>query len=127
MLKACMLGCAITLATLGPALADGDAANGEKIFKRCAACHATDGTTNRIGPHLGGVVGRTAGSVEGFKYSESMIQHGKDGLVWSNETLSSYLEDPKGFIPKNKMAFPGLKKPEERADVIAYLDTLSAK
>ena len=70
--------------------------------------------------------GRTAGSVEGFKYSESMIQHGKDGLVWNAETISTYLENPKGFIPKNKMAFPGLKKPEERADVIAYLEQATA-
>ena len=66
------------------------------------------------------MIGRTAGTVEGFKYSESMIQHGKDGLVWNNETIDKYLADPKGFIPKNKMAFPGLKKPEERANVIAY-------
>ena len=54
-----------------------------------------------------------------------MIQHGKDGLVWSNETIDQYLADPKGFIPKNKMAFPGLKKPEDRANVIAYIDQAS--
>ncbi len=127
MLKACMLGCALTLATLGSALADGDVANGEKIFKRCAACHVLDDKTNRVGPHLGGVIGRTAGTVEGFKYSDAMIEKGKEGLVWNNETLNAYLEDPKAYVPKNKMAFPGLKNPQDRADVIAYLDTGSAK
>lgn len=127
MLKACLIGCSLSLLVVGAARADGDAANGEKVFKRCAACHAIDGTTNKIGPHLGGVIGRTAGTVEGFKYSEAMIQHGKDGLVWSAETISTYLENPKEFIPKNKMAFPGLKKPEERADVIAYLQQATAK
>lgn len=124
MLKACLIGCSLSLLIAGSALAAGDAANGEKVFKRCAACHVLDDKTNRVGPHLGGVVGRTAGSVEGFKYSEGMIQHGKDGLVWNEETLDVYLTDPKAFVPKNKMAFPGLKKPEERADVIAYLATV---
>ena len=127
MLKACMIGCSLTLVTLASAYADGDAANGEKIFKRCAACHVLDDKTNRVGPHLGGVVGRTAGTVEGFKYSDAMIEKGKEGLVWNADTLNSYLEDPKAFVPKNKMAFPGLKKPDERADVIAYLETASPK
>ena len=102
-----------------------DAANGEKVFAKCKACHVIDAPTNRVGPSLHGVIGRTAGTVEGFKYSESMVQHGKDGLVWNNETIDKYLADPKGFIPKNKMAFPGLKKPEDRADVIAYIDEAS--
>ena len=95
------------------------------MFAKCKACHVIDAPTNRVGPSLHGVIGRTAGTVEGFKYSESMIQHGKDGLVWSNETIDQYLADPKGFIPKNKMAFPGLKKPEDRANVIAYIDQAS--
>ena len=121
MLRPLLIGCTLSLAVAGSALAQ-DAANGEKIFKKCAACHVANEAKNKVGPSLHGVFGRTAGTVEGFKYSESMIQHGKDGLVWSSETISEYLADPKGFIPKNKMAFPGLKKPEERADVIAYLE-----
>ena len=67
--------------------------------------------TNRVGPYLEGVIGRTAGSVEGFKYSDAMKAKGEEGLVWNDETLAAYLADPKGYIPKNKMAFPGLKKP----------------
>jgi cytochrome c len=111
----------LSLTVAGAASAQ-DAANGEKIYKKCAACHVVADAKNKVGPSLQGVFGRTAGTVEGFKYSEAMIQHGKDGLVWNAETISEYLADPKGFIPKNKMAFPGLKKPEERADVIAYLE-----
>jgi cytochrome c2 len=67
------------------------------------------------------VFGRPAGHIEGFKYSEAMAEKGKEGLVWDEANLDKYLADPKGYIPKNKMAFPGLKKPEERADVIAFL------
>jgi cytochrome c len=127
MLKAGLIGCSLSLLVAGAALADGDAANGEKIFKRCAACHVANAPTNRVGPSLQGLFGRTAGTVEGFKYSDSMMQHGKDGLVWNAETINTYLIDPKGFVPGNKMAFPGLKKPEERADVIAYLQQATAK
>ena len=121
MLRAFVIGCTLSLAVAGTATAQ-DAANGEKIFKKCAACHVVNEAKNKVGPSLHGVFGRTAGTVEGFKYSESMIQHGKDGLVWTAETIDAYIADPKGYIPKNKMAFPGIKKPEERADVIAYLE-----
>ena len=104
--------------------AAGDAANGEKIFKRCAACHVARRTRRTgSGPHLQAACSAAPpGTVEGFKYSDAMIQHGKE--AWSGTTRPStvYLEDPKAFVPKNKMAFPGLKKPEERADVIAYLE-----
>jgi len=101
--------------------ADGDVAKGEKAFKKCMACHAPDTTTNKVGPHLGDVVGRKAGSVEGFKYSAAMLAKGAEGLVWDETTLDAYLADPKGYIPKNKMVFVGIKKPDERADVIAFL------
>jgi cytochrome c len=113
---------AILLAGTGIARADGDPAAGEKVFTKCKACHVIDKPTNRVGPHLVGIIGRPAGSVEGFKYSDAM----KDsGLVWDEETLEDYLENPKDFIPKNKMAFPGLKKEDEREDVIAYLKQAS--
>ncbi|MGI9506597.1 MAG: c-type cytochrome [Geminicoccaceae bacterium] len=100
------------------AFAEGDAAAGEKVFKKCKACHVIDKEKNRLGPHLIGIVGRTAASVEGFKYSKAMQAA---GLTWDEATLDQYLADPKGFVPKNKMAFPGLKKEEDRTNVIAYL------
>lgn len=96
----------------------GDPAKGEQVFKRCQACHVINQPTNRVGPHLVGIVGRQSGSVEGFKYSDA---NQKSDVVWDEATLDKYLIDPKAFMPGNKMAFPGLKKPEERADVIAYL------
>ncbi len=120
MVKSWMIGCSLAVLVALPAMAQ-DAAEGEKVFKRCQACHVIEGDQNRVGPHLSGVWGRKAGSVEGFKYSEAMAAKGQEGLVWNDETLNAYLENPKGYIPKNKMAFAGLKKPEERAAVIAYL------
>jgi cytochrome c len=82
-----------------------------------------DKEQNRVGPHLVGVIGRQAGSVDGFKYSDAMKSSGK---AWDEETIAAYLKDPKGYIPGNKMAFAGLKKEDEVEDVIAYLKQASA-
>lgn len=116
--------CAVALFTAiaVPALAEGDAVKGEKVFKKCAACHsvAADGGS-RIGPNLHDVVGRTTGTLEGFKFSDVMIKAGQDGHVWTPEELEHFVENPKKMLPGTKMAFVGLKKPDERADVVAYL------
>jgi cytochrome c len=104
-----------------PAHAEGDAAAGEKVFAKCKACHEVEKGVNKVGPTLKGLIGRKAASVEGYKYSEAMIAKGAEGVVWDEATLTAYLPDPKGFVPKTKMAFAGLKKPEDVANVIAYL------
>jgi len=104
-----------------PALAEGDAAKGEKVFAKCKACHEVEKGVNKVGPTLKGLVGRKAASVEGYKYSEAMLAKGTEGVVWDEATLAAYLPDPKAYVPKTKMAFAGLKKPEEVADIIAYL------
>lgn len=119
----------LTLGLAVPASAQDDqVAEGEKVFKKCAACHMVGpDAKNRVGPELNGVVGRTAGTLDTFKYSEAMAKAGADGLVWSEETLSEYLTNPKEMIKGNKMAFVGLKKPEERAAVIAYIEAESAE
>jgi cytochrome c len=96
----------------------GDAAAGEKIFNQCKACHSVKAGENRVGPSLHGVIGRKAGAAEGFKYSDAMKT---SGVIWTPENIDKYLADPKGFIPGNKMAFAGLKKPEDRQNVLAYL------
>ncbi|MEK0081847.1 c-type cytochrome [Benzoatithermus flavus] len=127
MLKAWMLGCSLAVLAAGTAMADGNAANGEKVFKRCQACHVANADQNRVGPSLHGLFGRKAGTKEGFNYSEAMKKKGEEGLTWDEETLAKYLEDPKAYIPGNKMAFPGLKKEDEREDVIAYLKEATAK
>ena len=106
-----------SVAMTGGALA-GDAAKGEKVYRKCKACHALEPGKNKIGPTMHAVFGRTAGSVEGFKYSKAMKE---SGIVWDETTIAAYLADPKGYIPKNRMAFAGLKKEKDRDDLIAYL------
>ncbi|MEK9754435.1 MAG: cytochrome c family protein [Rhodospirillaceae bacterium] len=96
-----------------------DAAKGEEAFAKCKACHTIDkGGKHRVGPNLHGVVGRKAGSAEGYKYSKGMHDA---GLTWDEATLDKYLTKPKDVVPKTKMAFAGIKKADERADLIAFL------
>ena len=113
-----VLAAGVVALTSQAALAEGDAAKGEKIFKKCKACHSLEAGKKKVGPSLAGVFGRTAGSVEGFKYSASM----KDsGIVWDAEVLDQFLTKPKDLVPKTRMSFRGLKKEQDRADLIAYL------
>lgn len=99
---------------------------GEKAFKKCAACHKVgDGAKNATGPQLNGVVNRAAGTVEGFKYSKPLAEMAAAGLIWDDASLHAFLENPKGFMKGTKMTFAGLKKPEERAAIIAYLATFA--
>lgn len=100
----------------------GDAAKGEKVFVQCKTCHVVEPGQNRVGPSLAGLIGRKAGTVEGFNYSQANKNSGK---TWDEETLYTYLEAPQKAIPGTKMAFAGLKNPQDRADVIAYLKTKS--
>jgi cytochrome c len=99
-------------------LAAGDAAAGEAVFKKCGSCHKLDGSDG-VGPHLNGVVGRNHAAVSGFAYSEAMAA--KAAEPWTPEALFSFLENPKQDMPGTKMAFAGLPKPEDRANVIAFL------
>lgn len=116
-----------------PALAAGDAEAGKKVFRKCAGCHQIgDGAVNRTGPVLTGVIGRPAGSVDGFKYSASMRAAGAAGHVWDEASIFTYIENPTAYLrtllddPKAraKMTFR-LKKPKDRENVIAYLATFS--
>ena len=119
----------ITLIALGfalsttPALASGDAAAGEKVFKKCKACHAVDAEKHKTGPHLVNIIGRAAGSADGYKkYSKAMKS---SGIIWNEETLNGYLEKPKAYVKGTRMVFAGLRKEEDRANVIAYLKSYS--
>lgn len=114
----------VTMGTM-PALAEGDAAAGEKVFKKCAACHVVDSDKKKVGPSLQNVIGRAAGTMEGFKYSKVMVEAGEGGLVWSEEEIAAYLANPKGYMKGNKMSFAGLKKEDDIANVIAYLKQFS--
>jgi len=108
----------------GLAQAEGDPAKGEKVFRRCQACHKVEDGKNGVGPHLYNVVGREVGAVEGYKYSSSMMEWG-EGKVWDEANLRDYLADPRGVVKGTKMAFGGLKKDQQIADVIAYLEAES--
>lgn len=114
-------------AIAGTALAqDGDSARGEKVFKKCASCHMVGPEARkRTGPVLNDIIGASAGAVPEFKYSKAMVQAGAEGLTWTRESLDAFLADPKSVVPKNRMSFRGLTKPEDRADVIAYLQEFS--
>jgi cytochrome c len=116
-----MIAGAAILALTAHASAEGDPEKGAKVFKKCAACHAVgESAKNKVGPQLNGVVGRPWGAIEGYKYSNALIEMG-DGKVWDEENLQVYLTKPKALIKKGKMAFAGLRKEQDRDNVIAYL------
>ncbi len=98
-----------------------DAGKGERVFKKCSACHKVEDGANSTGPHLYGVVDRDVASVSGFGYSGAL--EGVEGN-WSIDALATFLENPKNFAPGTTMGFAGLKKPEDRANVIAYLKSV---
>ena len=105
-------------------LALGDTTHGEKVFKKCSACHMiARGEKNMIGPNLWSVIGRTAGSVSDYKYSKAMLAYGKE---WTFEEMNSYLIKPQAYVKGTKMAFAGLRKEKDRASVILYMNSKSS-
>ena len=101
---------------------EGNAEEGAEVYKKCRACHDVGpGAKNKVGPLLNGIVGRPVGTVDGFNYSEANKQAGAKGLVWTEEVMFKYLENPLTYMPGTKMAFAGLKDEQDRKDVIAYL------
>jgi cytochrome c len=116
------LFCLLAAVLSDPARAGGDADNGAKIFKlKCGMCHSTVAGQNKIGPSLAGVFGRKAATAPNYNYSEAMKN---SGLTWDAATLETYLTKPKAEVSGTKMTFVGLPKDSDRADVIAYLETL---
>jgi len=117
-LKVAAFATAFAVTTVA-ARADGDVEAGKNVFKKCHACHNVgEGAKNSVGPMLNGIVGRKAGSVEGYAYSEA---NKGSGITWDAATLDDYLKDPKAKVAGTKMMFPGLPNDKDRADVIAYL------
>lgn len=105
----------------GPAWSMGDPGAGRAIFARCAVCHSALPGHTKFGPSLFGVVGRKAGTLDQYPYSEAMKSFAQ---TWTNDELFTYLAGPQRLVPGTKMTFPGVPDTVERADVIAYLDTL---
>lgn len=102
----------------GYAAYTGDAAKGKRVFAQCMTCHAVQEGRNNVGPSLYQIVGRESGTIAGFKYSAA---NQNSDVIWTEENLFEYLENPQAYIPGTIMAFPGLRNPQDRADVIAYL------
>lgn len=113
---------AASLAIVGTAMAQqapSDPVRGKTVYARCAACHDLNTGATRLGPSLKGVVGRTSGTIPNFNYSQAL----KDkAVVWNAETLDAFLSGPSKYVPGNRMAFPPLANPQDRADLIAFLE-----
>lgn len=101
-------------------MATADAAAGEKVFGKCKSCHSIDGKDG-TGPHLNGVVDRAVASVAGYAYDDAMIEHAAVAPTWTPQALQDFLTNPKKVVPGTKMSFVGLPKPQDRADLIAFL------
>jgi cytochrome c len=121
-IQAAILGAALVWSA--SASAAGDATHGEAVFKQCKICHSVGPTAKAgVGPVQNNLVGATAGARPGFSYSTAMKEAGEKGLVWTEENIAKFIENPKAMVPGTKMVFPGLKNEQDRADVIAFLKT----
>ena len=116
--RAASLALALLLAAMRVAFADGDTARGERRFEECVACHALEKGKESVGPDLHGVFGRKAGEGGGFRYSPALR---RSGIVWSEQTIDTFIADPQAVIPGNRMPFAGMPEASARADLIAYL------
>ena len=93
-------------------------AQGRDVYRRCVACHVASAPENKVGPHLVGMFGRVAGSLEDFRYSQAMRE---SGIVWTEETLAAFLRDPRRFMPGNRMAFAGIRREGDLSALMVYL------
>lgn len=110
------------VAAVSTSYAEGDVKKGEKVFKKCVACHTvSDGGKNKVGPNLWNIVGAKSAQKEGFKYSDALKNA---NIVWNDENLDQWLTKPKKFLKGTKMVFVGLKKEKDRVNIISYLKTL---
>jgi cytochrome c len=116
--KLAIAALAVTLAIVGAAHADGDAARGEAKFQDCAACHKLTEGANDVGPSLHGVFGRGAGELASFRYSPAIK---RSGIAWTPETLDKFITEPQAMVPGNRMPYAGMANASDRADLIAYL------
>jgi cytochrome c len=123
MIRQLLIASAVLCAATGASHAQ-DAAAGEKVFGLCKACHSIGETAkNGVGPNLNGIIGRAAGTVEGYKYSDANL---KSGITWDEATFKEYIQDPKAKVPNTKMTYAGLKDQQKISDLVAYLKSFGA-
>jgi len=118
MRKGILAGVAILAITMAGTAGAADLKKGKRVYNKCKACHALEDGKNKVGPHLHAIIGRKAGSIDGFKYSKAMMD---SGITWDEATLTEYLKAPKKYVKGTKMAFAGLKKDADIENVIAYI------
>lgn len=113
----------MSIALLGATvLAEGNAENGEAVFRKCRTCHDIGPKAkNKVGPHLTGIIGRKAATRDGYSYSPVFKALGEKGVVWDEETLLKYITKPSDMAPRSKMVFPGLPEESDRKDLLEYL------
>lgn len=124
LLPAVVIGALSVASVPDPAPAAGDPGRGAEVFRVCAACHALEPGRHLTGPSLAGVYGRKAGTAEGFRRYSAALK--ESGLVWNEETLDAFLEDPQALVPGNRMTFAGIRDPRARADLVAFLKQAGA-
>lgn len=116
----------ILLGTVAGAEAGGDADNGKALFRQCAGCHQVgEGAVDRVGPHLNSIFGRSAGQVDGFRFSTGLVRAGDGGLVWDYDTLNDYIENPRNLVSNTRMSYRGMADQQDRDDLLAYLRVFS--
>lgn len=118
---------AVGVIALAPVVAAAaDAERGKKLFAQCKRCHQIgEGAENRIGPHLNDIIGRAAGSFENYMYSPAMRAVGRNGIIWDEATLDTFLAEPYAMVPRTSMTYAGMKDPARRTDIIAWLQVFS--
>ena len=120
MVRATLIAALLIGAALPAAAQDAEA--GQRVFNQCRACHSiNEGGRNGVGPNLHGILGRKAGSSEGFRYSASLREKAEGGLTWNEDTLRAYIANPKAVIPAGSMSYPGLRNEQQLNDLLAYL------
>lgn len=121
-----LLGLSVSFLILANSAQAADVAKGERLYRACKVCHSVEAGVNKMGPSLHNIIGHKAAAIEGYRYSAAMKAYGEAGNVWTVESLDTFLTSPRKAVPRTKMAYGGMRKPQDRENLLAYLSSLSA-